>query len=399
MTVQTWLEKTADDKAGIPFDRVRIVDQAHDVITPQLPPEKKDEPAVVSKTTKRKGRPTKGPKAKKSKDEVDPTTEKTSTDAIKIKLKLNLKQPLPSKVKEVDSDGDTVGGWSNEDEVRSPASSALTSLSASSNNDSATTHSQSFDRSTYSQDTNQYLATIAVRGPIRPSTLAAAELEASFAAKPVAKTQNNYTAYQGSRSTSPCETGSNPDTRRRRKPPPMANIVRAPKHSVLPAPREETPVIAETPAETPLESSHSWASTSQQASQIVQTFSYDGYSNIPPAFSQLPDHTMMHGFPPPYSHSPSSQQRQLALDNPHIAYPSPPSLHCSHSAQSARPHLYQNHSHLFFERFPSNTLNQHHYEDHPAAKDTGRRYWAEDTDVEGLENGLSMGKAYHPGYP
>ncbi|ORY34354.1 hypothetical protein BCR39DRAFT_517877 [Naematelia encephala] len=126
ITVQAWLEKAVEDRVGVPFDRVRLVDQATDVISPELPPDETQVPQTTPKGKKKRklaGSREGGTKAKKKR------TEQTDL-VVKLKLPPDLSAPeqRPSKVKEVDSDGDTVGGWSTDDD--GPAKAASSSFSS-----------------------------------------------------------------------------------------------------------------------------------------------------------------------------------------------------------------------------------------------------------------------------
>ncbi|RXK39113.1 hypothetical protein M231_03618 [Tremella mesenterica] len=116
LTVQAWLEKEAQDKTAAPFDRVRLVDELEDIITPELPPETIESPIKTGKGKKgvqQTNKRTRGP-GKKSTEPINGETKK-----IRLILKVGGKEPVVEKeekpVKEVDSDGDTVGGWSDDE--------------------------------------------------------------------------------------------------------------------------------------------------------------------------------------------------------------------------------------------------------------------------------------------
>jgi len=385
MTVQAWLEKAADDKAPAPFERVRIVDEPFDVISPELPmTEANNTPAPPAKVgVKRKRAPNKVDKAKKiekSKGGGNKRAEKPAK-GLKITLKLNMKPAKPTRMKEVDSDGDTVAGWSDDDgDMGSAASSALTSLSSSPDRD--VDHSSVPVANSWSSVHHE-----------RARTSAAMAIAGAKNANPnmIAR------AYEASSSSgTSSETDSNPDSRRRKRPPPQANIVRAPKHSAITVPRPDDLAIPNTPVETPLGTAQTWASSSQPASQTFQTFSYDGYSNVPPEFSRLPDDTIMQGFPPPYSHSPPGQRQRLPFHDPYAAppfFPSQQPVHPMHLPQNTLP----NHDpHNIFRS--TNPVDQYAGGVYSPPKDDQRRFFG-DASMEAHEHGLTMGRSYHPGFP
>lgn len=133
LTVQEWLEEAASQTLRAPFDRVRIINAHEDVISPELPPEE-PEPVIAATKTKRikKSKATEGraggPKGvKKPKESLDNGMRGTTSPA-KIVLKFTAptapsKSASPKKAKphqirpkEVDSDGDTVNGWSGDEQ-------------------------------------------------------------------------------------------------------------------------------------------------------------------------------------------------------------------------------------------------------------------------------------------
>lgn len=141
-TIQGFLERAGMEAAlKTPFDRVRIVSQAEDIISPDLLPEEPEVVPVVKVSKKRKAQTASaGPKlAKKSKignkgqtGSTSPKKDVAATDALKIKLKMPQstnpaspakQQKLPQRMKEVDSDGDIVGDWSDDDGVVQHAAS------------------------------------------------------------------------------------------------------------------------------------------------------------------------------------------------------------------------------------------------------------------------------------
>lgn len=140
MTIQDALEKAVEGKVGLPFDLVRIVTQAEDVISPDLPEEvielmakkpmgkktKKKRELLDGEPRKKRGRPSLAEKQLEGSNGDADTAPKPLF--LKIRLPKSNSEPnrtQPQRVKEVDSDGDTVGGYSSDD-----AQSSLTSLSS-----------------------------------------------------------------------------------------------------------------------------------------------------------------------------------------------------------------------------------------------------------------------------
>jgi len=150
LTVEDYI-RPQEGRRLAPFDRVRLVCQDEDIVSPELPPEpvviptkpksvksKKSTKCAISKD------PTAGPKGSSVKKKVQtrPALNGTKSGSpLKIRFKVPAQSTKPSepvkhkRPKEVDSDGDTVGGWSDatdDERARSPASSltALSDLSA-----------------------------------------------------------------------------------------------------------------------------------------------------------------------------------------------------------------------------------------------------------------------------
>lgn len=148
MTVQAWLEKAVEDRVGVPFDRVRLVDQATDIVTPELAPlpvEKETLMALASKPkpSKKRKKMDGGDKPKKVKKVAKEDLGGQGQHTIKLKLRLPTEQnryhdgytnhSRLRRQKEVDSDGDTVGEYSSDEQVRPrSAQSSLTPLSRAS---------------------------------------------------------------------------------------------------------------------------------------------------------------------------------------------------------------------------------------------------------------------------
>ena len=151
LTVEDYI-RPQESRRLAPFDRVRLVCRDEDVISPELPPE----PVVIIPTKPKSVKSKKSTKSAVSKDQISGPKESSvkkkvqtrpalngtkSGSPLKIRFKVPAQSTIPSepvkhkRPKEVDSDGDTVGGWSDDtddDRARSPASSltALSDLSA-----------------------------------------------------------------------------------------------------------------------------------------------------------------------------------------------------------------------------------------------------------------------------
>lgn len=148
-TVETYLKEMGTIRQA-PFDRVRLVCQEEDIISPELPPEPVE--VVVKpknmKTKKSKKSLTAGPDqgvkgSNKKKSPVKNGNKSTKPVILKFKVPNTTKPPQAQaavrRPKEVDSDGDTVGGYSDDDDVEnqnradspdSTLSSAPSTLSA-----------------------------------------------------------------------------------------------------------------------------------------------------------------------------------------------------------------------------------------------------------------------------
>lgn len=317
ITVQAWLDKERSDRVEVPFDRVRLVDQAFDIISPALPPEQ----TVTAAPVKSKKRKAKTPKERKPKKAKTAHTERDSAEGegphkLVIKFKVPRRNDATKRVKEVDSDGDTVAGYSDDDGdgVASEASSALTSLESSSAPSAVTSKTPITSQSPFLPQTNDYLASIA-RNPLsHPQSDTPSFPNPSAFGSP--QSYSTLNGVQGSV--------------RRRKPPPVANILRAPKHaSISPPeppqqslPNDDPPTwdagnnLGPLPHHTTV--TQTWQNT---AAPQVQTFSYDGYSSTPPTFFSTIQPSMLHTLPPPYSHSPPSRQSALGLHGPYPSLP------------------------------------------------------------------------------
>nr|XP_019048667.1 hypothetical protein I302_02440 [Kwoniella bestiolae CBS 10118]OCF27597.1 hypothetical protein I302_02440 [Kwoniella bestiolae CBS 10118] len=271
MSVQSWLEKAVKDVSRAPFDLIRIVDHDKDIISPDIPPEEQIEETIVvenpqPKKARRKRLSEKigeqivvdpsslerngemeKPKAKRGRkkkivqvDEeeiintspVRPSVEKTN----KLVVKLKIPKPVPpgtspaittpaERVKEVDSDGDTVGDWSD-DNVDGGDESSLTSLSSLPSKSPAIPARLPFPpRPIYApiMDTNEYL-----------STLPGADQNESIPVASDVDLHSTPLKEETPHTDSSIHNDSGDDlshSRKRKRPPPAANIVRAPRHS------------------------------------------------------------------------------------------------------------------------------------------------------------------------
>ncbi|WVR03452.1 hypothetical protein IAU60_000443 [Kwoniella sp. DSM 27419] len=256
LTVQAWLEKAVKDEWGAPFDCVRLVDEALDVISPALPIEDKDQEVAISSSKpprpkKRKkladlpdGKDTKEEETKKVKraktagitsgiilhrrrqpshdpGEFTPGKPEPAGEAGKPDLRIKLRIPAPvqtsvsqpaERVKEIDSDGDTVGDWASD----GGRSSDLTPLSSDAEDLPPVAPRLPFPfRPTVPQppSTNEYLSHLT--GP------------------QLSQIAGESTVLDDDQNHSSLEPGHAPivDGIPRRKPPPQANIIRAPRHS------------------------------------------------------------------------------------------------------------------------------------------------------------------------
>ncbi|WRT63660.1 uncharacterized protein IL334_000583 [Kwoniella shivajii] len=283
MTVQAWLEKAVKDVSRAPFDLIRIVDQDKDVISPDLPPEEEEDigdKIIVHKPRKMRAKKMKlgdkveketveklgeeKPKAKRGRkkrildenggskvDQFDGnkgTMKSNNLGNLIIKLKipklsekrLDVIPPERERLKEVDSDGDTVGDWSShngEGEQVDDSSSALSSLPSDSPPIPARFPFP--PRSVFSQipDTNEYLSTL-------PSTLQDQTqsqpvlVESTNDIPPLPSQPMQFTPpppllvdANTIRSSPDISGDEHAHPKKRKRPPPKANIVRAPRHS------------------------------------------------------------------------------------------------------------------------------------------------------------------------
>lgn len=442
MTVQAWLEKATQEKRGVPFERVRLVDQATDIISPDLPPETPPVTAKTFRPRKRKTQEPKEPKAKKAQtlrkqDEVEEAKpiddDKENGLVINIKLKV---PPKPARIKEVDSEGDTVGGYSDDDDAASDASSKLTSLSDDKSRSSTDSPRPDFA-------TNDYLASL-----VGNDTMGEGGIRLRKDAPTLAVTMSQSTDATDDRIRRPQVTSiSSQDSvtdsgKKRRKPPPKANILRAPKYTIQDesaSGEPEAPVTSRTEPETPLTADDQQTWQESRTSMQFQSFSYEGNSTLPPV-SELPPmpammphmtsiNTMIHGYPPPYSHSPTSRQAPLDV-HAAPAYASRPvtqnmtSTHSNVFAGTGHPNLHISHPAAAGSINPQGVISGYPPKagfigpmemQRLAAADgevsVGRRegFWQEQTtlgmvhlrptDAPEMGNGLMLNRQYYPSHP
>jgi hypothetical protein len=357
MTVQAWLEQGIKDKGNAPFERVRLVDQAFDIISPELPPEKKLEPVKATNKRKTKADKVTGqPEAKRARkgkgtNEAGTKASKPTMGPLLFKLKV----PKPVREKEVDSDGDTVGGYS--DDAAKSDGSSLTSLSDS-------------------EGDLPIPARFAF--PPRPVIAGHAGISEKTAVSPVTPhAPGQARPVPPSRESS----ASSGETRRRKRPPPKANIVRIPKHAIS-APGSALPTSVSSQVEP----------TPMLPSMSFQSFSYDGFSTIPPpALPQYPPYpsNVHHGLPPPYSHSPQYRPTEL----PQQAH----DVYTSIATASGHPTVLADRLGTAAGVPASVPMGS------PAHDGLGN-VWSHDQAIwlqtgELMENGLTMDRRYHPDYP
>ena len=137
-TVETYLKEMGTVKEA-PFEMVRLVCQEEDIISPELPPEPIDTVVKSKKVKAKKAKPeTSGagpgrPKGSKSKNvQAKPAKKGIKPLVIKFQVPPKSAPQRQPRTKEIDSDGDTVGGYSDDDEddLQNRAKSPTSSLSS-----------------------------------------------------------------------------------------------------------------------------------------------------------------------------------------------------------------------------------------------------------------------------
>ncbi|WWC66882.1 uncharacterized protein I206_100789 [Kwoniella pini CBS 10737] len=273
MDVQTWLENAVKDISRAPFDLVRIVDYEKDVISPDLPLEAEEdigEKIVVEKPKKMRARKRKlgetpgdpstanpagdvdKPKPKRGRPRKvvadgsanSPTVKKSGirkTGGLVIKLKIpkppaiettvTKRPPNQNKVKEVDSDGDTVGDWSDGEPDEQGSESPLTTLSSLSSEGPVIPPRLPFP-------SQPFYASYPRLDPISSSQTGTTV----NATEPLRTTPfvNPHSLPPALGQTSPEVDNDSPD-RKRRRPPPRANIIRPPRHSSFSTSHSDAP--------------------------------------------------------------------------------------------------------------------------------------------------------------
>ncbi|WWC97109.1 hypothetical protein V866_003987 [Kwoniella sp. B9012] len=287
LSVQAWLEKAVKDVSKAPFDLIRIVDQDKDIISPEIPlveeEEEIGETIVVEKPKAKRAKKNQpfasiGKKVKvhppmvrqddygvdkpkatrgRKKKVVDANEEeiinnllegkqvKTNTNNLVVKLKIpkliqndmSIKPVAQAeRVKEVDSDGDTVGDWSDDEAIDAGDDSPLTSLSSLPSGSPRPPPRLPFPprpicAPIMNMNTDEYLSSLP--GVIRHQTFTpptATSRDAVLHSSPMR--EDAARSEDSSHSRSSPENGvdlSHP--RKRKRPPPQANIVRPPRHS------------------------------------------------------------------------------------------------------------------------------------------------------------------------
>lgn len=145
-TVETYLKEMGTIKQA-PFERVRLVCQEEDIISPDLPPEPIETVVKSKKTKAKKAKPdTSGagpgrPKGSKAKNvQAKPGKKGIKPLVIKFQVPPKSTPQRQPRTKEIDSDGDTVGGYSDDDEddLQNRGKSPTSSLSSAPSSLSAT---------------------------------------------------------------------------------------------------------------------------------------------------------------------------------------------------------------------------------------------------------------------
>ncbi|KAK6905160.1 hypothetical protein I203_105980 [Kwoniella mangroviensis CBS 8507] len=285
LSVQAWLEKAVKDVSKAPFDLIRIVDQDKDIISPETPlveEEEIGETIVVEKPKAKRARMNQPfssiekkvkvhppmvrqdddgvdkPKAKRGRKKkvVDANEEeiinnlperkqvKTNTKNLIVKLKIprlvaNDMSMRPvahaERVKEVDSDGDTVGDWSDDEAIDGNDDSPLTSLSSLPSESPRPPPRLPFPpRPIYAPimnvNTDGYLSSLPGVVQDQPFAQPTANSSDVVISSPTRENTAGLVSPLHSRS-SPENGDEHSHPRKRKRPPPRANILRPPRHS------------------------------------------------------------------------------------------------------------------------------------------------------------------------
>jgi hypothetical protein len=336
MTVQSWLEKAVEERVGVPFDRVRLVNQAEDIITPVVVEEEEVIVAAPKSVTKKRKAKSEGPKQKKAKK-----IKGYDGKSLVVRLKIPKMGDMPptEPVKEVDSDGDTIGGWSDSEERRGRRNSTLTPLS-----DASVPLGGAY-QGRPSVLENDYLASLVnptLSAPISPNVTQ----QSDYPYDPTLTLSSFFPSTQPHHVT-PSPPDHVPATVRRRKPPPKANILRAPRYSLTP-PEEAVRTLPDpaplnywpTPSDllqpifgNPPRSDQQHLEPSAPRYESPFPYNSQSYGSSFPSYTEQAnterasdltaysrgghsDNVYSHD-PPPYSHSPNKLHSQQALPQTH----------------------------------------------------------------------------------
>jgi hypothetical protein len=328
LTVQGWLEKAVEEKAGVLFDRVRLVDKSLDIISPALEDEDitGDEIAVAPRSTAVKQKKLKNHPVKEKK------RRKKEADEPKQSLTVTLKVPKSTivgraeRVKEVDSDGDTIGEWSDDDKDRGASESSLTPMS-----DSPTPIAPQFafplQRSEH--ETGYLTPLVDHHYPMFEQTLAIPEVRHEGDLSIITQLPLLLPGAH------PSPSGSSADSlggsSRRRRPPPKANILRAPKHaSRTPSeprnsPPQQTQYVNDPITIWPEPSLPDTLSFTSLPAMVGQSYpaypSYNNYMHFPTTVPLPRDPYPQ--YPPAYAHPPDLQPLPLVYQYQQFNIPVP----------------------------------------------------------------------------
>jgi hypothetical protein len=335
MTVESWLDQ-AVDRVRLPFDRVRIVCQDEDIISPELPPEPEREKPIKVKKARKSNLGPKGPSSNRKKKKVSEEGQGVSEPTKSVKLKFKIPKPngnvhdgketpvVRVREKQVDSDGDTVGGWSEDDPEpdASPRSSSLTSMSITPPRRLAPQMQQGPSDQV---DPLVVLSTGFIRPEMMHQTSALLNLDGHSDQSSVLLS-DSVSSDPGS--STPPPVLDEISAKKRKKPPPAANIIRLSKRIVHPpAPR---PNIVRSPMESAKSNNGNANSAYQGALDLHDPMDPDAHQ-LPPS---SPDPLLMdtdhddngndlffngqianrNSLPPPYTHSPPPRLTDTSVD-------------------------------------------------------------------------------------
>ena len=335
-TLEAWIKQVTEAQVAAPFDRIRLVDQATDVISSDLPDDE-----VIHVAEPRKKQRKAGSKSPKKRAMVDQSNGEVKRHTIRIKLPKAVEPSAPAKkAKEVDSDGDTVGGWSDEDDGRLDPPSIASTRTPITGSPSPGPARFAFPLRTtvmaQQQWTNGYLMPYSdppFEDPYRVNSMdqtLPVPVDTDVQSSPSDEIPTPG-LQMGSNGSSPTKTNHllipmyspNGGGSRLRKPPPRG-IFRAPKH-FLPCPEAFPSVPESCPPEAILYRQLTLDRGSHPMSPLFQACNYENDmtypSSINPPFYPVamtpqylveptvsaPESSYLHFDPPPYSHSPTSR--------------------------------------------------------------------------------------------